>query len=120
MATVYTEAGEDIVSDYTNGDAAAPANFYIGWGTGNTPAAKGDTTLDTASAEARVIGANTQPTSPVNQWVGTITSAGGQTIEECGLFDAIVAGNMLIRSVFAGVVLLLGDKIEFTITLEQT
>jgi len=120
MATVYTEVGEDQVSDFTNGDAAAPANYYVGWGTGVNAAAKGDTTLQTASAEARVIGANTQPTSSVNQWVATITSAGIQTITECGLFDAAAAGNMFIRSVFAGIVLALGDKIEFTVTLEQS
>jgi len=112
--------GEDEVSDFTNGDAAAPANYYVGWGTGVNAAAKGDVALQTEFAEARVFGVNTQPTSPVNQWVATITSAGIQTITECGLFDANVAGNIFIRSAFVGIALALGDKIEFTITLEQS
>lgn len=120
LATVYTQDGEEQVTDFTTGDAAAPANYYIGWGTGTTPAAKGDSALETPGAEARVIGVETQPLADKAQWVATITSASTQTISECGLFDAITTGNLFIHSVFTGIDVNNGDKIEFTVTLEQT
>ena len=120
MATIYTDAGEDKVADLIDGTVSAPANWYVGWGTGAGTAAKGDTTLFTESAEARVVGAESQPSSDINQFVGTITASAGRTITNAGLFDASTNGNMVIHGDFTGVVLNSGDKIEFTITLEQT
>lgn len=120
MATVFTSVGEGLAADYFDGTASAPANWYVGWGTGTNAAAKGDTALQTPSAEARVAGTESQPTADKNQFVATITSAGAQTITEAGLFDASTNGNMPIRGVFTGILLASGDKIEFTITLEWT
>lgn len=126
MATVYTSVGESLVTDYTTGDASPPADFYIGWGTDNTAADKADTDLITAANESRVAVVETQPSADTAQWVATITSGSSQTIQEAGLFDAAGSGNppsggnLLIRSVFTGIPLGNGDKIEFTFTLEQT
>lgn len=61
-----------------------------------------------------------QPTADKNQWVGTLTADGVKTITNAGLFDAAAAGNLIIHGDFTGIVLALGDKIEFTISLEQT
>ena len=125
MATVYTSKGEELVTDYTTGDAAAPANYYIGWGTGSG-AVKGSTDLVTPATEARVVGVETQPLADKAQWVATLTADGPKTISEAGLFDAAGAGsppsggNLAIHGDFTGIALALGDKIEFTITLEQT
>ena len=124
MATVYTSVGETVVVDLTDGVSAVhldATNAKIAWGTGAGTAAKADTTLFTEATEARVAATVTQPTADKNQWVGTITCAGaGKTITNAGLLDAASAGNLVIHGDFTGTVLAIGDKIEFTITLEQT
>ena len=123
MATIYTSAGEAKVVDLIDGVSAVhldTATAKIGWGTGAGTAAKADTILFTEAAEARVAGTATQPLADKNQWVGTITSASAQTITNAGLLDAATAGNLVIHGDFTGIALATGDKIEFTITLEQT
>ena len=124
MATIYTSVGEGVVVDLIDGVSAVhldATNAKIGWGTGAGTAAKADTTLFTEAAEARVVPTVTQPTADKNQWVGTITCAGaGKTITNAGLLDAASAGNLIVHGDFTGIVLAVGDKIEFTISLEQT
>ena len=123
MAIIYTSAGEAVVVDLIDGVSAVhldATNAKIGWGTGVGTAAKGDTTLFTEAAEARVAATVTQPTADKNQWVGTITSASAQTITNAGLLDAATAGNLIIHGDFTGIVLAINDKIEFTVSLEQT
>lgn len=123
MATVYTSVGETVVVDLVDGTSGThldATNAKIGWGTGAGTAAKGDTTLFTEASEARVVPTVSQPTADKNQWVGTITANGAKTITNAGLFDAASGGNMVIKGDFTGIVLALGDKIEFTISLEQT
>lgn len=125
MATVYTQVGEEEVVDIIDGSATSPTdlgtgNNFVGWGTGAGTAAKADTTLFTEAAEARVGGTVTQPAVDKNQWVATITSASGQTITNAGLFNASTGGVLVIHGDFTGIVLANGDKIEFTISLEQT
>ena len=123
MATIYTSAGEAKVVDLIDGTVAtvlSNANAKIGWGTGAGTAAKGDTTLFIEASETRVVPTVTQPLADKNQWVGTLTADAGKTITNAGLFDAATAGNLIVKGDFTGVVLLTGDKIEFTISLEQT
>lgn len=116
MADIYTDAGEDLTADILDGTTAVPT-WKVAWGTGAGTAAKGNTTLFTEAAEARVTTAQSQPSSNVNQFVGTITSASGQTITNGGIFDAASSGNMLLKSDFTGIVLATNDKIEFTFQL---
>lgn len=121
MAVVYTSVGEAHTADVFDGTVSNTSiNYYVGWGTGTNAAAKGDTTLQTESAESRVNSTKSQPSADKNQFVATITSASGQTITEAGLFTASTSGNLIIRAVFSGIALLTGDSIEFTITLEWT
>ena len=123
MANIYTSAGEAVVTDLVDGTSAvhlSAANAKIGWGTGAGTAAKGDTTLFTEATEARVVPTVTQPLADKLQWVGTLTADGAKTITNVGLLDAAAAGNLIIHGDFTGIVLALGDKIEFTISLEQT
>lgn len=123
MATVYTSAGEAAVCDLIDGTSSTHldgTNAYIGWGTGAGTAAKGDTTLFTEAAETRALSTPSQPTADKNQWVATLTSLSAQTITNMGLFDAITGGSMIVKGDFAGVALGIGDKIEGTISLEQT
>ncbi len=125
MATIYTDVGEAKVVDIIDGSASSPVdigtgNNFIAWGTGGGTAVKGSTTLFTEAAEARVGGTVTQPSADINQWVAEITSASGQTITNAGLFDASSSGVLVIHGDFTGIVLNTSDKIEFTISLEQT
>ena len=125
MATVYTQDGEEKVVDIIDGTATSPTdigtgNNFVAWGTGAGTAVKGDTTLFTEASEARVGGTVSQPAVDKNQWVGTITADGTKTITNAGLFDASAAGNLIVKGDFTGIPLVLNDKIEFTISLEQT
>jgi hypothetical protein len=115
MANVFTQAGEDFITDLVDGTVAgAPANWYIAWGTGAGTAVKGSTTLFTEAAEARVTATESQPTSDTNRFVGTITAAAGKTITNAGVLSASTSGTLFIHSDFTGVVLALGDSIQFT------
>lgn len=120
MANIYTQAGEELVVDLIDGSASVPANYYIGWGTGAGTAAKGDTTLFTEAAEARVAATVTQPAADKNQWVATLTALATKTITNAGVLTAASGGTLLIHSDFTGLLLDAGDKIEFTFSLEQT
>jgi hypothetical protein len=117
MADIFTDVGETLVADYVDGTANAPTNWYVAWGTGAGTAAKTDTTLFTEAAEARVIVTESQPAANQNRFVGTITSASGQTITNAGIFDASTSGNMLLKSDFTGIVLASSDSIQFTFDL---
>jgi hypothetical protein len=122
MADIFTDVGETLVADYVDGTSSAPTNcaptnWYVAWGTGAGTAAKGDTTLFTEAAEARVIVTESQPAGNQNRFVGTITSAGAQTITNAGIFDASSVGNMLLKSDFTGIVLAASDSIQFTFDL---
>lgn len=123
MATVYTSAGEAVVVDLIDGTSAVhldATNAKIAWGSGAGTAAKGDTTLFTEESESRVAAAVSQPTADKNQWVGTLTAAGAKTITNAGLFNAATGPTLIVKGDFTGIVLGVGDKIEFTISLEQT
>lgn len=129
MATVLTTLGEWKITDLIDGTSAIHwdiATAKIAWGTGAGTAIKGDGTttgiaLFTEASETRIAPTTvTQPVADKNQWVGTMTCAGaGKTITNAGLFDA-TGNNLCIHGDFTGVVLAIGDKIEFTISLEQT
>lgn len=116
MADIYTDAGEDLTADIMDGTSSVPT-WKAAWGTGAGTAAKGDTTLFTEAAEARVNTTQSQPASNQNQFLATITSASAQTITNAGVFDAASAGNVMLHSDFGGIVLANGDKIEFTFQL---
>lgn len=123
-ATVFTNAGAAIVTNRIIQAGTAPKN--IGWGIGTTTAAVSQTALVTESAPTtsggRTVGTESRTTVTVTndnyQVVGTVTAAGTLAITEAGLFDAVTAGNMLIRSDFSAVNVLSGDSIAFTFGLK--
>jgi len=123
MATIYTQAGEEAVVDLIDGTSSTilnATNAKIGWGTGTGTHAKTSTTLFIEASEARVAAAVSQPAADKNQWVGTLTADAAKTITNAGLFDAATVGTLVVAGDFTGVALALGDKIEFTISLEQS
>jgi hypothetical protein len=123
MADVYTSAGEAVIVDLIDGTSSTHldnTNAHVGWGTGAGTADKADTTLFTEASETRVTAATSQSAADTNQWVATLTADGAKTITNAGLFNAESAGSMIVKGDFTGIVLALGDKIEFTISLEQS
>ena len=117
MADIFTQRGEELVADFVDGTASAPANWFCGWGTGAGVAAKGDTTLFTEATEARVAATEAQPAADQNELKATITADGTKTITNAGILDAATVGNLLLHSDFAGVALVLNDQIALTFTI---
>lgn len=113
MADIFTSVGEALTADLIDGTITAPT-WRIGWGTGAGTAAKGDTTLFSEAAEARVVATMSQPTASKNQFVALMTAATAKTITNAGIFDAASGGNLFGKSNFTGIALAIGDKIAFT------
>ncbi len=118
MADIFTQAGEEIVTDIMDETVAPPLDWFVGWGTGAGTAAKGDTVIFTEAAETRLADTASQPSADQNQWVATLTSLSGQTITNAGLLSLVTGGVLLIHGDHTGVVLATDDKIEYTITLQ--
>jgi len=128
--TVYTSSGKAWVAQKCQNVAPITNALQniVGWGTGATAEAVGNTVLATEASEARSTGTLTNPTTTVandtDQLVATIVCAGaGKTITEAGRFNTTTkAGGgevMLERALFTGIPLLVGDSIQFTFTLAQ-
>lgn len=125
LATVFTNAGAAIITNRVIQAGTAAKN--IGWGIGTTGAAVTDTALETESAPTtaggRTVGTESRTTvtntNDNNQVAGTVTAGGNLAITEAGLFDAVSAGNMLIRAVFAAINVVNLDSIAFTFGLKQ-
>lgn len=129
MATVLTTVGRGVLVDLIDGTSAnhlTSANTFIGWGTGAGTAAAGDTDLFTPATEARVASTESQPAADKLQWVGTITANGSKTVTNAGAFDGAGTGsppsgaNLVVHGDHTGQAVASGDKIEYTITLQQT
>lgn len=124
LATVFTNAGAAIVTNRIIQAGTAPKN--IGWGTGTTAAAVGDTALVTEAAPTtsggRTVGTESRTTvtntNDNYQVTGTVTAGSTLAITEAGLFDAVSSGNCLIRSVFSAINVVSGDSIAFTFGLK--
>ena len=124
MATVLTNVGMAILSGLVTKVTSLDPKF-IGIGSGAGTAAVADTTLFTEyttgtwAGYARTSTAGTQvtttQTNDTAQWVGTFTAGATQTVTNAGNFDALTAGNVLIKGDFTGVVLASLDSIQITI-----
>lgn len=123
LATVFTNAGAAILTNRIIQAGTAPKN--IGWGTGTTTAVVTQTALVTEAAPTtgggRTVGTESRTTNTVtnDQYTvaGNVTAGGALAITEAGTFDAVTAGNMLIRGDFAAMNLGSGDSIAFTFNL---
>ncbi len=101
------------------------SNARIAWGVGASTAAKGDTTLDNesteGSGEARQAATISQPAADKNQWVATLTAESTKIVTNAGLFNSTSGASLVVKGDFTGITLAsTGDKIEFTMSLEQT
>ena len=124
MATVLTTVGIAWIVDVLDGTVVVDADF-VGWGTGAGTAVVGDTDLFTPATEARVSATISQPSADTRRWVAQITADGAKTITNAGVFNAAGTGSppsgggpLIVKGDFTGIVLALGDKIEFTVNLQ--
>ena len=125
MANVLTDLGEEWVCNRLvgSGTYGTLAGTYVGWGTGTGTAIKGNTSLFTESAEARVSGtSSTVSTGSLAFWqnVATISSTQTQSISNAGCFSTNSAGTMFIKGDFTPIPLVSGDSIQFTFTLSPS
>jgi len=118
--TVLTYTGEEWGAARMAGSEDT-TGAYIGWGSGEGTAAKGDTTLFTEESEDRVAGTvsleSTGPTAKY-QVEGTITADGTKIITNAGNFSASTSGTMIVHSSFDGIPVDEGDDITFTISID--
>ena len=124
---LVVSAGKAGVASRINGSGSEALFDKIGWGTGTTGAAAGDTTLQTevttsggAASGVHVVSAatasrvTTTVTNDTAQLVGTVTAGGTIAITESGVFNAATNGTMLCRQTFSAINVVSGDSIQFT------
>ena len=109
-----TDVGMGITTNRLKGAGTEPK--FLHWGTGTTPAANGNTALETPGAEARTDGTSTrEETNVANdtyQVTGPIICTGVEkAITEIGLFDADANGNLYLRGTFDVINVKVGDSI---------
>ncbi len=126
VANLVVSAGKAAIASRINGSGAEAVFAYIGWGTGTTAAAAGDTALQTekdasnGATTTHVIAAptasrvTTTVTNDTAQLQGTATASATIAVTESGVFNAATAGTMLCRQVFTAVNLASGDSLQFT------
>ncbi len=120
MADVYTQAGEELVVDILDGTVGVPATWYGHWGTGAGTHDKASTDVFTPGSESRASCTMSQPAADKTRWVFTLTADAGKTITNGGVFSASTGGTLIVAGDHTGIPLSAGDKIEYTVELEQT
>jgi len=111
-----TAAAEAIVDAFTGAFTLSSFNYHDS-GTGTNGEDKSDIALQIPTGEARVSGAQSQPSANIYQSEATITYASGYTITEHGIFSASGSGILLDRTVFAGKTMGAGESLKFTFQL---
>lgn len=120
--TVLTNLGEEWCVKRLAGTDTNDGR-YIGWGTGEGTAAKGDTTLATEASESRASGTVTAEDSgaaAAYQVEGTLTAEADKTITNAGTFTASTSGTLVIHTSFDALALNDGDSITFTFLLDPS
>ena len=121
MPYVVTNKGLDIIASRIKGIGTEP--LYIAWGSGAGVAAITDTILFGEESEARVAGISQITTISVADDTymvsGSMTADADKIITNWGLFDALIAGNLLAHeSVSPGLAISLGQSIAFTFRIQ--
>ena len=106
--------GKNWVADRMKGDNAAMSHMAIG--TGNIAAAAGDTTLVT-ELDRNTLTSTTVSNNTIAYACTWAAGDGTGAIEEAGIFDAAIGGDMLARTVFSVVNKGAADSITITWTI---
>ncbi len=107
-------AGKEWVADRMND--ANTVMTHMALGTGTTPAAAGDTTLD-SELDRNTLSSTTVSTNTIAYGCTWPAGDGTGAITEAGLFDAVTTGDMLARTVFSVVNKGSSDSITITWTI---
>lgn len=117
---IVTTVGKNAIATLFNATTAGNALVtHMGFGTGTTAVAVGDTALTTelsGSGYARVAVTRTIPTAGTIQYVSTLTGlTAATTIQEAGLFNAATAGALFAHQLTGAVNLATAsDSIQVT------
>lgn len=112
---VLTTAGKTWIVNKMRGTETGTLS-HIGWGTGTTAEAVGQTALVT-EVQTRQATTITAPSPTVHRAVATMTADATRNITEVGLFDAATAGDMAVRALFTAIPLEANDQITFTLDI---
>lgn len=116
---VTTAFVNDLVDELQSADEIADYDFHDS-GVGTTPAAVGDTDIETTDNESRATGTPGENGANVYQNVGTITYSSSLAITEHGLFCNATGATLMDRHVFSAINVANGDSIQFTYELTVT
>jgi hypothetical protein len=97
---LVVDVGEAFIASRMAGTSAAVMS-HIGIGSGTTAAAAGQTALVTAVGARVALTSTTVATNAVTYVAAFAAGASTGAITEAGLFNALTAGTMLCRTVFA-------------------
>lgn len=117
---VTTAFVNDMVDELIAESSAWGDYKYHDSGVGVTPAAVGDTDIETTDGEARVAGTQVENAANIYESVGTIAYTTTKAITEHGLFNTVDAATMMDHHVFSAINVVNGDSIEFTYRLTCT
>jgi hypothetical protein len=126
MAFVITNAGLAILSNRIKGLGTEP--LFIGWGTGAGTALITDTILfteDTTVGYVRATGISSIVTTLIAndtyQVSGALTAGAALVITNWGIFDALVAGNLLVKEDLSpSYNLAIGALLNFVLKLQES
>lgn len=91
---------------------------HMALGTGTTPAALGNTTLESEIAGSRVVLSTTTVSTNTITYVSSFAAGiGTGAVTEAGIFNASTAGSMLCRTAFPVVNKQAGDSMSVTWTI---
>lgn len=127
MATVITNAGEEWVVDKIN-ETVQTEPEYGAWGEGAGTAAKGDTDLFTPANTnpgnvARLLGTSSKTGSGATakyQLVVTLESTNTNNKTNAGLWTASSGGTLVVKGDHTSTPMAVGDKIEYTFTIDPS
>jgi len=120
LKNLIVNAGKAEAAGLLNGVTSGPFT-YLAIGIGTTPAAAGDTALQSeittgggARASATCSRVTTAVTNDTAQLVHEWTFSSTFAVTEAGILDAAAAGNLLARQVFSAINVVSGSKLEIT------
>lgn len=125
MATVVTNAGEEFIVDKIN-ETVQTEPEYVGWGEGAGTAAKGDTDLFTPANSnpgnaLRQLGTSSKTGTGATakyQVIATLESLNTTNKTNAGLWTASTGGTLVVKGDHASTPMAIGDKIEYTFTID--
>lgn len=113
---LVVDTGEAFIASRMAGTASAVMS-HMGIGSGTTASAAGDTALEAAVGARVALSSATATANVMTYQAAFVAGASTGAITEAGIFNALSAGTMLCRTVFAVVNKLADDTLSITWTV---